>query len=333
LVKTFDIREIATIQRLSASGYPLAYETVAVEGINTIIDALRSYLSGGLDRNVALVNLDDQGKCSAFGIMSMVGKCGVLEFIAPKPDDDEMVKSWAELSEAFVTAAGERGAYIVVAETPIDSNETNALAKAGFSPAIHQHVLKLINVSQEQSHSQFVQPFEMREEKKDDEPHIRVLAMRVVPKILQRADISTDVSRLGHRTDRGYVIFHEQECVGHISFRNGRRGYGLQLLFRQEVLTAESLQRCIDFALKQFANKADKPVYCVLPSYSSWLYDVLSELGFVLISENVLMIKNTTARIAQPVWSEQFVLIRGGKLIKTGDKSVNSDVELLNDEG
>ena len=313
------------MQRLSASGHPLAYETVAVEGINTLIDALRSYLSAGYDRNVALVSHDEHGKCNAFGIMDVAGNAGVIEFMAPKPDDEDMIETWAELAEAFVMHAGEKGCHVVLAEVPASSNEHESLARAGFSNAIHQNVCKLtkLAVANDLSCAATV-----REAEKSDDPAIKILAMRVVPKILQRTDLAADLSRIAHRSDRGFVVLQDQEMIGYLSFRQGRRGIGMQVLFKPDLDLETIVLPAMLYAINQLlptGNKSEKTVYCSLPSYLSWVQPALDTLGFVYVTTNMLMVKNTTARITQPVWSAQPNKVRGRRLAQSGENAVKSD--------
>lgn len=325
MVKFFDILDIATVQRLSASGHPLAYETVAVEGINTLIDAMRSYLSAGYDRNMALVNHDEHGKCTAFGIMEMLGSVGVMEFMAPKPDDEEMIETWADLAEAFVTHASEKGGQVVLAEVPAESNEHEALLRAGFSNLVHQQVSKLTKML---GNNNVACAATVREVEKSDDPAIKILTMRVVPKLLQRTDLDHDLSRMAHRSDRGFGVWQDQELVGHISFRHGRRGWGLQVLFRPDLDLDTVVMPALSFAIYQVLpspNKGDKPVYCSLPSYQSWVQPALNVLGFGLVASNMLMAKNTTARVTQPVWSAQPSKVRGRRLAQSGENAVKSD--------
>lgn len=325
MVKFFDIRDITTVQRLSASGHPLAYETVAVEGINTFIDALRSYLSAGYDRNVALVSHDEHGKCNAFGIMDVAGNAGVIEFMAPKPDDEDMIETWAELAEAFAMHAGEKGCHVVLAEVPAGGNEHESLARAGFLNVIHQNICKLTKLA---AVGDSLAAATVREAEKSDDPAIKILAMRVVPKILQRTDLNADLSRIAHRSDRGFVVLQDQEMVGYLSFRQGRRGIGMRVLFKPDLDLDSIVLPAMLFAIHQLlpnGNKSEKSIYCSLPSYLSWVQPVLDALGFVYVTTNMLMVKNTTARITQPVWSTQPNKVRGRRLAQSGENAVKSD--------
>ena len=144
----------------------------------------------------------------------------------------------------------------------------------------------------------------------------------MVPKILQKADGGIDLTRLTHHTDCGFVLMHEQEPYGHISFQVGRRGFGMRATFRHE---AEDLaEPALQYALANLCDKSRRPVYCMVPSYQSWMLPILDNLGFTHITSSMIMVKHTTARVRQPVWSVQPVQAHS-KLVK-GDTKLNHRV-------
>jgi len=127
--------------------------------------------------------------------------------------------------------------------------------------------------------------------------------MRVAPRILQQGDGATDLTRLMHRTDCGFILMRNQEPMAHISLQQGRRGLGMRVLFRHEA--EELAEPALQYALSNLCDQSRRPVYCMVPSYQSWLLPVLDKLGFIHITSNMIMVKHTTARVRQPVWSVQ----------------------------
>lgn len=291
----------------------MAYEPVAVEGLNPLREAMRAYVSGNRDHVIALVRRDqDVRELDAFGLMYLVhelhsrgtehteSKCAALVFMAPCPHTDDMTDAWLELTEALISVAGERGAQCLVAEAPEAGREVEVLQRAGFSPLIHQDVMK-IGMIPEGMDIPEVEGLRQQEDK--DDAYVKLLSMRVVPKLVQKAEASIDLTRLTHRTDFGFLLMHKQEPIGHISLRQGRRAYGMQVLFRQE---AEDLvEPVLKHALGTVCDRNRRPVYCMIPSYQSWLLPVLDDIGFMHVTSNAIMVKHLTARVRQPVWSIQ----------------------------
>ena len=309
-IRLFDIRDVGAVQRLSAVGRSLAYEPAAVDGLNPLREAMRAYVSASRDHTVALIRRDPNAReLDTFGLMSQVQvrtsdqdetTYAAMTYMAPCPLTDELVDTWTELTEAFCMYAGEHGVQCIVAETPESSREAEALQRVGFSPLMHQDIMKLAALPAE---IEAPDVLGLRAQEERDEAYVKLLSMRVVPKLVQKAEGNTDLTRLTHRTDCGFILMRNQEPFANISLQQGRRGYGMQVLFRQE---AEDLaEPMLQYALSNLCDKTRKPVYCMIPSYQSWLLPVLDELGFSHITSNAIMVKHTTARVRQPVWSLQ----------------------------
>jgi len=312
MVRPFEIRDVSVIQRLAPLAHPLACELVAVDGVNPLREAVRAYLSGGRDHAVVLVARSAHHDLEAFGMMYVLplvngeedGHDGAahrraaLVLMSPRAQSDALVETWMHLAQEFAAEATRRGVHHIVAEVPEMGGEVEALQAAGFVPLIQQDVLKLTA-----SPSVGVLPSVsgLREQTKDDEPLIKALHLRVAPKMTYQAEVSFDLLRATHGTDRGLVLVRNGELLAHVSIRQGRRSYGMRVLFRPEAGNAAQPMLC--HALARLLARARRPVYLTLRHYQSWLLPVLDELGFIHLSSTVLMVRHTAARVQQPVWS------------------------------
>ncbi|MCS7061872.1 MAG: hypothetical protein RMN25_12010 [Anaerolineae bacterium] len=331
MIRPFDIRDVSVVQRLSPLGRALAYELFAVDGLSPLREALRTYAAGGSDHRAALVRRSADHNTEAFGLLQFLDdpsnedrpdstrqdhadlvrngdkpRYAALLFMAPAPRNADIAAVWVELAQFMVSYAGERGAVHLIAEAPDTGREADALYSAGFSPLVHQDVLKLPRIPDDADtiHIERVagETVELRPQKESDEPLIRLLAMRTVPKLVQRAEITSDLARLTHRIDCGFNLFNKGELTGHVSVRRGRRGYSLQLLFHPSAET--QVEAALRYALGQIGGRTHhRPIYCTVPSYQSWLLPTLGRLGFAHVTSNILMIRHTIATVKQPVWS------------------------------
>jgi hypothetical protein len=141
----------------------------------------------------------------------------------------------------------------------------------------------------------------MREATKADEPLIRMLHMRNAPKMTYQAEITSDLLRATTPSDEGWVLVQHNEVVGHVAIREGKRGYGLQLMFRPKA--EEMAKPMLQHALGRIGKRRRGPVYCTVRAYQSWVLPVLDDLGFSHVTSTVLMVRHTAARVHQPVWS------------------------------
>ena len=166
MIRPFDIRDVNAIQRLRPLARTLAFELIAVDGVNLLRDAVTSYVTGGRDHNVVLVDRD-RGGTEAFGLMHILSDAAhathesengdrhaqqhraALILMAPGPQSDESVESWMYLAREFCSYAASHGVHHVIAEPPEYGGEAEALHGAGFAPLIHQDVFKLASVERD----------------------------------------------------------------------------------------------------------------------------------------------------------------------------------------
>jgi len=311
-VRPFEIRDVSVIQRLAPLAYPLACELVAVDGVNPLREAVRAYLSAGRDHAVVLVARSPHHDLDAFGMMYVLpavngegnGHDGAAQrraaliMMSPRAQSDALVETWMHLAQEFAVEATQRGVHHIVAEAPETGGEAEALQAAGFVPLIQQDVLKLAALP---SLNALPDVVGLREQTRDDEPLIRALHLRAAPKMTYQAEVSFDLLRITHNVDRGLVLIRDGELIAHVSVRQGRRSYGMRMLFRPE---AESLaQPMLCLALARLFPHLRRPVYLTLRHYQSWLLPVLDDLGFVHLSSTLLMVRHTAARVQHPVWS------------------------------
>lgn len=318
-IRLFDLRDVSTVQRLSAFGRALAYEPIAGEGLSPLREAMRAYVSAGYDRTIALIRRDTVSKeLDTFGLMTLLPsrnqdhpQYASMLYMAPTPHTNDHVNAWTEIAEAFVAMAIEYGAHCVVAEAHESSLEAEALRNAGFSHLVHQDIMKLGALPLEMDSEEVAG---LRRQIERDELLIHLLSMRVVPKLVQMAEGNTDPTRLNHRVDCGFILLRNQEPMANVSLRQGRRGHVMQVLFRAE--TEDVVEPVISYALAHLCDRTRRPVYCMVPSYQSWILPTLDRLGFTHVTSNSIMVRHTTARVRQPVWAVQ-ASRANGKLINT----------------
>lgn len=309
MIRLFDIRDTNVIQRLQTHTRPLASQLVAVEGINPLREAMRSYVSGGRDHAVCLVERDPDHELEAFGLMFILPdtrdhdetphqKSAALITIAPAPRTDEHIEAWMYMGQEFASFAAQRGVHHIVAEVPEGGGESEALQAAGFAPLIQQDTLKLAKrIELKESDVAYVPG--LREQVKEDEPIIKALHLRCAPKMTYSAEASIDALLNNTKLERGWVIVRANEIVASVVARSGKRGYALYVLFRPEV--EHDAKAMLQHALLNLNPR--RPVYCTIRHYQSWLLPIFDELGFAHLVSTTLMVRHTAVRVQQPVWS------------------------------
>jgi hypothetical protein len=138
--------------------------------------------------------------------------------------------------------------------------------------------------------------------------------MRSAPKITYQAEITSDLLRATTQSDEGWLLEHESEVVGYVCIREGRRGHGLQLMFRPKA--EEMAKPMLLHVLQRIRRRRRGPVYCTVRAYQSWLLPILDELGFNHITSTMLMVRHTAARVHTPVWAGVPEAVLSAKTIK-----------------
>lgn len=289
---------------------------------------------------MVLVERDADHDIEAFGVMyvlpsangdgsengAAIHRRAALVLMAPHAQSDELMEAWMYLAQEFVVEAAQRGAHHIVAEAPEIGGEAEALQGAGFVPLIQQDVLKLANKPDLAS---LPEVNGLREQTKDDEPLIKALHLRAAPKMTYQAEVSFDLLRATHRMDRGFVLMRGNELVAHVSVRQGKRGYGMQALFRPDA-EQEALPT-LRFALAHLMSRTWRPVYLTVRHYQSWMLPILDQLGFVHMTSTMLMVRHTAARVHQPIWSP--VAAEGTVIKNTHSASIHLESRVSPSDG
>ncbi len=138
----------------------------------------------------------------------------------------------------------------------------------------------------------------LREQHKDDEPLIRLLHQRLAPKMTYAAEAALDHFAAHHHRRGGFVLARNGEVVAYVGVHHGRRGDGLQLLFRPEA--EEQARPMLEHCLARLRRAA----YVTVRHYHSWLLPVLDQIGFVHVTSTMLMVRHVAAQVQQPVWTQ-----------------------------
>lgn len=335
MIRPFDIRDVNMIQRLRPLARTLAYETVAVDGINLLWEAVTTYLTVRRDNALLLIDRDTQPGSACFGLMHILPETNghnghgdsvdglqrraALVLMGPGPESDELVESWMYMAQEFANHAAAQGVNHIIAEPAEYGGEAEALQAAGFAPLIHQDILKLANLPEHNPMPNL--PLGLRNYEKSDEALIRMLHMKTAPKLTYQAEITSDMLRTTQNNGHTWVLMHGSELVGYAALREGRRGYGLQMLFRPKA--EDEALPMLQYVLSQVKPAKRGPIYCTIRAYQSWLLPILEELGFSRITSTVLMTRHTAVRVHTPVWSDAAQPITGKVVSKNQSASIN----------
>lgn len=200
------------------------------------------------------------------------------------------------LLEYAIGEAGSCGARRIMARSHVDSPMTGALRATGFTAFAQEYVyaLPVIPVGQVNA--------AVRAQQKSDVWGIHQLYLQTTPRDVQNAEALTshewDLDLEG-RSRRGWLTSSENGPDAYVRVRTSRKYHCLDVMFRPEAHTTLPLLLNSVFAVLR--HESPRPTYVLMRGYQQELDPVLTEAGFRMESEQLMMVRYTTAPVSARV--------------------------------
>ncbi len=191
------------------------------------------------------------------------------------------------LLEALAEAAGERGAFHLIAEVDQDTAAVESLRRAGFGIYARQRIWRLRQAPASPPEAAGA----WRPEQEADRPAIQALYRNLVPALVQQVEAPPDSQ------GRGLVHWLEEELLGYLEVHRGPRGVWVQPYFHP---AAEDPKGLLAAFLAGHAAEPDRPWYICVRSYQGWLNAALEDLGFEAVCDQAVMVKRLAAAVRRP---------------------------------
>lgn len=208
------------------------------------------------------------------------------------------------LLEHAIVQAGSWGARRIMARSLMDSALTGALRTTGFSAFAHEYVYALPVVpAGDMSRS-------VRTQENSDVWGVHQLYLQTTPRDVQNAEALTshewDVDLEG-RTLRGWLMTSDSGLIAYARVRTSRKCHRLDAMFVPQA--HQALPTLLGAVFGALRNESPRPVYVSVRGYQQELESALSSVGFELETDQLMMVRYTTAPVsARPV--EGFELLR-----------------------
>lgn len=280
-VKSFTPIDLALLRRAASRGISLDLVT-AIENDNPLEAALLHVV--GLKGRPTYILRCEQGELAAQ--MRLENRLARITLLAPSPNEKLALQPWLALVETMIRQAGHRGAYLVVAECPIDSATFTVFRHAGFTVYSRESLycfdhLKGVNVEFPSERRVYVRPID-----EADDARLYTLYSSTVPHLAQQV-IPPPQSGW-----EGLAIVLDGRVMGCFLVFSGKNGLLLQPYLHPELY--DLIPQVLSQAL---ALLPAQKIFVRLHAYQEWMRQSLEQdFGFELLNRYALMAKHTVVK-------------------------------------
>ncbi len=196
---------------------------------------------------------------------------------------------WQSMFDELGIYLGSRGVQNLIVEAREDSAEADILNEIGFANYSRQDIYKL---EQWQPTGNSVAKL-LTPRRRSDDWDIELLHAHTVPNMIRMIEPHPVINP-------DSWIYHENgELIAFANHTTGRSADWLNLMLRME--TEASPEQLVRDAIIFKPPAKERPLYCSLRHYQSWLRAPLEKNGFQEIGSQVVMVRHTTQPIKQKV--------------------------------
>jgi hypothetical protein len=287
VIRPFDLRDVQLVYRLEGLGISLDSRTALIEARRPLWDAMLAYLIAG--RGAPTFVLRQRGSGDTVRAFGQVRICSRrpqarLATVACSPGDHRDAV-WERMLDALTALAGRHGAHMVLAQVPDDEPCFETLRRADFLVYTRQEVWRLTAPAARPEEER------LRRERSADRWYVQGLIANTVPLLIQQIEPADP-------TGLGLVWLEDGAMMAYMCVHRGTQGHWIQLFLHPQVDRAAG--SLIQEAAAHYVPTPEMPLYCCVRRYQEWLNRPLADLGFELLGSQAVMVRHTTARIAQP---------------------------------
>jgi len=264
-IRTFDWRDLPTLQRYRQQSVFLNSVQVLTRGPVLLSGALLSSLAPGMGifTSVSVAGGDANPVIIGQIMRSSGAPCAQLTFLTP--EKALASDGLAPLLDYLSVQAVETGAFHLVADVDEQSAAFDALRQAGFAIYARQRIWRLAGQPVGES-----KPFSWRVAKDQDLIAVRSLYNNLVPGLVQQVE-PFPADRL-----RGLVYGKGSDILAYVELKYGSRGVWAQPFIHPD---AEEAAEYLAGLFQNLPHRNSRPVYVCVRSYQFWLEQAIGEMG------------------------------------------------------
>jgi hypothetical protein len=287
-VKSFSPIDLALLRRIAARGISLEVAATVVDS-NPLETAIYSVVGlKGLGSPTYILRTEQAAYAAQMRLELPHAR---LTLLAPAPTPTVDSQPWISLVEAMVQQAGRRGAHLITAEAPLDSEALYLLRQAGFMVYSRERLYHLpaeqVTAYAFAAHRHcYVRPME-----EGDMARLHALYASTVPQMVQQVAPPPIYE--------GLSVVYQGRVMGCWVVYSGRESLLLQPFLHPELydLVPQILAQAL-------ALLPHRQLYVRLRAYQEWMHTPLEEdFGFTEAGRYALVARHTVAKRETHVFS------------------------------
>ncbi len=317
MIRPFNLRDLPLVHRLSEHGVSLHMESALTKNLHPTRGALFSLVGGdfptyvwksdknGLAGFIQLFLDEESVHAHILYLSSTVDHnqakgtaetaVSVTNNSANNSNGERPYQvnedAWLPLLDQAVVEAGQRGLHTLVAEVDELSDELPVLRRAGFVVYTRQDVWVLADgqAAQAEGNKNILRP-----RKADDDWDIQLLYANTVPRLVQQVEPMPPL-----HDGSGWVLHEDNDLAAFVHVHVGPVATWMRLFIHPSAET--QVDKIITAVVQQNPTAADRPIYCCVRRYQSWIQQALERSGFALWGSQAVMVKHIVQKATKPL--------------------------------
>lgn len=288
MIRPFQLRDLPLLHRLGARGVALHTESTLTGRNIPLWDAVRHLFLG--DQFPTYVWKARDGSASGFVRLRLLidAPHAQIVYLGAKPRRAKTITNeimWGALLEDLVVEVGRQGIHSLEAEVSEVGAELPILRRAGFAVYTRQDiwVLRQFDVNDDPSAM-------LRRRRSVDDWDIQLLYSNTVPRLIQLVEPAPPL-----KWGEIWVLREDEELTAFIHVADGPSTTWLRFFLHPN--TKSKTEEIVTAALRLRPPTFNRPLYCCVRRYQSWLQTSLESKGFQLWGSQAVMVKHTVQRV------------------------------------
>ncbi|MDX1416728.1 MAG: hypothetical protein R3293_21180 [Candidatus Promineifilaceae bacterium] len=317
MVRSFTLRDLSLVRRLSEKGISLHAESALTDNLQPFWGAMLNIVVRGEYPTFVLKSGNREGSGFIQILIEEDLHHAHILYLSPAvelPQDGNQIGSasdaWLSLLDQAVIEVGQQGIHSLVAEVAENGPELPILRRAGFAVYARQDIWTL-DVTKSKPSEDFASVMLLQPRRPRDDWDIQLFYANTVPRLVQLVEPVPPIDR----GDTWILRDEHNELVAFAHIHEGNIATWLRFFIHPSV--EGSAGDIVRMALSLIDSQDKRPVYCCVRRYEGWLPAVLEMMNFELWGSQAVMVKHTVQHTKHQMPSLEMQIDSSGLPVST----------------
>jgi hypothetical protein len=309
MIRSFSLRDLALLRRLSEQGVFFDAESALTKSFHPLRGALFGMIGGS--ETPTYIWKAEEGDAAGFAHLQVTDDLNArLVFIGTTPHDknaegdgrdtlDET--AWLKLLDEVIAVIGKRGIHSLSAEVNESGPELAIMRRAGFAIYTRQDIWALGNPETIPDADVTIS---LERRRSVDDWDIEWLYANTLPPLIQLVEPSPP------QNGNLFLLREDGELAAFVHVAEGPAGTWLQIFIHPNA--AVHGNEIVTAAVSLCRRQPEQPIFCCVRRYQSWLQGALQSMGFALCESQAVMVRHITIPVKKQVSALERILAAQG---------------------